>query len=453
MSGLQATLTPCHPEHTFSLAQRKSMQKESETGWLAKQLCHPEFISGSNHRNIIPLPKNINNIPSTSCTAKRHVKGDYVPQKESKTGGLSKQLRILCRVRTESETRSNANKSECERSVMNDLFAWHTFSLAERKSMQKESETGWLSKQLCHPELVSGSSPRKIIPSPENINNIPFAFHAAKRKVRGDYVPRKAAFTLAEVLITLGIIGVVAALTLPTLIQNQQEKEKVVRLKKAYSILNNAIQRAITEDGPISSWSGISKSESATSDMTDEEKEEISQASVNTSKAFMAHIKPYLNFIRYCVEKECRISYERYSLDGTRFSSMSEKSILSDGTGIVDLWIYDPLCKENLGNTKALQHVCGEMFVDIKANQKKTKITGDTVFLFYITEYGLYPMGSAMEYENKSKRPPYPFSKYCNISRKHSSNGYGCTAWVLENENMDYKKCSDLSWSGKRKCK
>ena len=42
---------------------------------------------------------------------------------------------------------------------------------------------------------------------------------------------RRAAFTLAEVLITLGIIGVVAALTLPTLIQNHQKQVYVTQLK------------------------------------------------------------------------------------------------------------------------------------------------------------------------------------------------------------------------------
>ncbi|MFQ8625261.1 MAG: type II secretion system protein [Candidatus Gastranaerophilaceae bacterium] len=40
------------------------------------------------------------------------------------------------------------------------------------------------------------------------------------------------AFTLAEVLITLGIIGVVAAMTMPVLIQNHKEKETVAKLKK-----------------------------------------------------------------------------------------------------------------------------------------------------------------------------------------------------------------------------
>ena len=49
------------------------------------------------------------------------------------------------------------------------------------------------------------------------------------------------AFTLAEVLITLGIIGVVAAMTLPTLIQNNKNKEVEARLKKVYSVMNQAI--------------------------------------------------------------------------------------------------------------------------------------------------------------------------------------------------------------------
>lgn len=40
------------------------------------------------------------------------------------------------------------------------------------------------------------------------------------------------AFTLAEVLITLGIIGIVAALTLPALIQNNRNKELQTGLKK-----------------------------------------------------------------------------------------------------------------------------------------------------------------------------------------------------------------------------
>ena len=62
---------------------------------------------------------------------------------------------------------------------------------------------------------------------------------------------KRAAFTLAEVLITLGIIGVVAALTLPTLIQNHQKQVYVTQLKKAYSTLGNAFNKMAADEGVV----------------------------------------------------------------------------------------------------------------------------------------------------------------------------------------------------------
>ena len=50
----------------------------------------------------------------------------------------------------------------------------------------------------------------------------------------------RAAFTLAEVLITLGIIGVVAAMTLPNLLAKYQQKSYVIAWRKAFSSLNQA---------------------------------------------------------------------------------------------------------------------------------------------------------------------------------------------------------------------
>ena len=60
---------------------------------------------------------------------------------------------------------------------------------------------------------------------------------------------KKAAFTLAEVLITLGIIGVVAAITLPTLIQNYQKTVWVNQLKKTYSSLNEGFKQIVASEG------------------------------------------------------------------------------------------------------------------------------------------------------------------------------------------------------------
>ena len=60
---------------------------------------------------------------------------------------------------------------------------------------------------------------------------------------------RYKGFTLAEVLITLAIIGIVAALTIPSVISNYQQQEFKTGLKKAVSVLNEAIQMNITQEG------------------------------------------------------------------------------------------------------------------------------------------------------------------------------------------------------------
>ena len=52
---------------------------------------------------------------------------------------------------------------------------------------------------------------------------------------------RKSAFTLAEVLITLGIIGVVAAMTMPTLINSTQGAQYKTAYKKALSVMSQAV--------------------------------------------------------------------------------------------------------------------------------------------------------------------------------------------------------------------
>ena len=67
----------------------------------------------------------------------------------------------------------------------------------------------------------------------------------------GNFEP---AFTLAEVLITLGIIGVVAAMTLPSILQKQERLSTVVALKKFYSSFQNAINLSQLEHGPAVNW-------------------------------------------------------------------------------------------------------------------------------------------------------------------------------------------------------
>ena len=61
----------------------------------------------------------------------------------------------------------------------------------------------------------------------------------------------KIAFTLAEVLITLGIIGIVAAMTLPTLINKSEQAILAKQFKKSYANLQNAINLAQSENGDV----------------------------------------------------------------------------------------------------------------------------------------------------------------------------------------------------------
>lgn len=72
---------------------------------------------------------------------------------------------------------------------------------------------------------------------------------------------QKSGFTLAEVLITLGVIGIIAAMTLPTVINNYQKKETVTRLKKAYTIINEALMLSVNQNSEYKYWSTDMKPE------------------------------------------------------------------------------------------------------------------------------------------------------------------------------------------------
>jgi len=62
-------------------------------------------------------------------------------------------------------------------------------------------------------------------------------------------------FTLAEVLITLGIIGVVAAMTIPILVKNYQEKAIISQLKRVSSTLSATYENVKVDEGEPNTWS------------------------------------------------------------------------------------------------------------------------------------------------------------------------------------------------------
>ena len=131
---------------------------------------------------------------------------------------------------------ASTNDSECaaiqKNSYRNDWIASSDLRPPRNdrgnKNSSPEGEARWgasrKGKSNCHSELVSESISKKML-----------------KQVQHDK-SKKAAFTLAEVLITLGIIGVVAAMTIPTLIANVKGAQNRVQFKKTLSTLNQAVR-------------------------------------------------------------------------------------------------------------------------------------------------------------------------------------------------------------------
>ena len=114
------------------------------------------------------------------------------------------------------------------------------------------------------------------------ISYIFFVYHAESSTLK------KSAFTLAEVLITLGIIGVVAAMTLPVLTQKYQKMVLKNQYKKVYSTLSQAYSKAVFdvggETGCVHVYEGKSNSTNT----------------ISECKAFGNELRKNLKFIKVC---------------------------------------------------------------------------------------------------------------------------------------------------------
>ena len=95
-----------------------------------------------------------------------------------------------------------------------------------------------------------------LIPTPKSLPNKE-GDNIASRFTLHTSLKQCSAFTLAEVLITLGIIGVVAAMTMPALIANYKNKEFAVRAKRTYSLISQAIKLYEAENEAYGDITGL----------------------------------------------------------------------------------------------------------------------------------------------------------------------------------------------------
>ena len=251
----------------------------------------------------------------------------------------------------------------------------------------------------------------------------------------------RVAFTLAEVLITLGIIGVVAAMTLPALLQKQQEKKVVTQLKKFNSVMNSAYMMAKNEHGSLDNW-GLTMS------LTNAAEDDDAILNSNSSlDKFIDTITPYLKVTSKCYYSDSSCStYEAKNLAGQVDASdtYAERIKLADGSVIGHIFINSPSCSYNWGEG-ALSHFCGSFKIDING-KKEPNTYGKDIFQFDITRDSIVPAGIAADISFNN------FDGSC-INYSTRMGGVGCAGWVIYNENMDYLRCpTELGWDTKKKC-
>lgn len=159
---------------------------------------------------------------------------------------------------------------------------------------------------------------------------------------------------MAEVLITLGIIGVVAAMTMPALVANSRKTEYSARLKKFNSVMEQAIRMSEFENGEMTDWvrgGNTQKDENGDTDFEANGK--------ITKEFFMTYLAPYF---KYASIKDGKNTVDE---DGEK-SGENTKIYLTDGTTL-SLWNGD----------------CLDVNFDVNG-EAKPNIKGRDIFVFLV---------------------------------------------------------------------
>ena len=214
----------------------------------------------------------------------------------------------------------------------------------------------------------------------------------------------KNAFTLAEVLITLVIVGIVATLTISSVINTYVERATVSKVKKGLSTLAQAKKLAEAQNGSIEGWNFGDDNNSYT----------------NISK-FFNYLKPYISFAKDCGNNtaDCFSYNGQYHLLNGQVYNYNEhlryKFILADG-GI--FWIStNSVGKCTDQSHPGISDVCAVFMYDINGTKPPNSV-GKDIFVYLMSANGVYP-----HLEND-----------CN----KNSSGWGCSKKKKKKSNMNY---------------
>jgi len=213
---------------------------------------------------------------------------------------------------------------------------------------------------------------------------------------------KRMAFTLAEVLIVLGIIGIVAQMTIPTLMKSVQKIQYETGLKKAYTTFNQALIQISADMGCV----GDLKCTGLFTNNT--------QATGN--QILGTELVKYFKVIKNCETSAsgssitgCWASDIKLNYDGSggQYDSTggdgSEddyyRFITADGASyFINSWLTDCGTNDSSGRTNNLTQICGAILVDVNGPQKRPNALGRDIFTFLISNGKgpmLYPSGGS----------------------------------------------------------
>lgn len=195
------------------------------------------------------------------------------------------------------------------------------------------------------------------------------------------------AFTLAETLITLGIIGIVAAITIPILYNNYQKHQYIVGLKKAYSTLQNGFKLYMASEG----ITDLSK----TNLFTDENWQDFSYSAVRQNN-FDDVIKKYFKVGKVCKngDSSCDImgTYLKDSGEFAEFYQDYYNFCTADGMCYC-VWLESETnCEPKNASPGNMKGICAYISVDVNGKEPPNKMGRDCHTSFLISSDGtVYP--------------------------------------------------------------
>jgi prepilin-type N-terminal cleavage/methylation domain-containing protein len=232
---------------------------------------------------------------------------------------------------------------------------------------------------------------------------------------------KKFGFTLGEILIALSVIGVVATLILPMLINNRKAAEARARFDTAHSIITQAFAQMEVEGVPVL------------------------PTSYTASQSLYAAVKPYFKVTIDCGDftssvKNDTVCINRSSANGGSNEKDNYLTYYKDPTISANIARFDDgafvanngmlYMFENSGDADGYIWIT----VDINGKNKLPNRWGWDVFTFELTKNGILPLGAPETTELYSSNP----SAYCDNTSSNSENGATCSYFAATD--MDYFK-------------